>query len=140
MQCVTAVDCYDGNVCTKSSCIKGVCQTTSLDPNCLSISQDIRENITPYGYFDFALVNNQVQQSQFLSDVLTYGKSADEFVNIRSLQVNYEQIVLPFSLLYFGNLINQFFITPFGAVLAPPTGFCNSNEVSPVLLSPPSPY
>ncbi len=134
MQCVTAVDCYDGNVCTKSSCIKGVCQSTLLDPNCLSISQDITEDITPYGYFSFASEDNQVQQSQFLSDIHTYGKSAGEFVNIHSLQVTYEQITLPFSLLYFGNLINQFFITPFGAVLAPPTGFCNSNEVGFLLI------
>jgi hypothetical protein len=121
MHCSSNHQCFDGNICTTDSCELGKCHYQRVI-NCSSIEQSIREQYTPYNYNPYILSSSSIQSSYF-SDILRYGKLSK--TSNTTLQGS-ETIRLPWSTLYFGNLINQASIVPFGLLSLPPYGNCYS--------------
>jgi hypothetical protein len=132
-QCSSNSQCIDGNICTVDSCdiTSGRCHYHTI-VNCSSIEQTIREQYTPYDFHPYIISSSSIQ-SAFLSDILQHGKLSEK-TNI--ILQSSEMIQLPWSTLYFGNLINQVSIVPFGVLSLPPYGNCYStyHEVSSLCL------
>jgi hypothetical protein len=124
-QCTSDQQCFDGNVCTMDKCSQGNCLYQPAG-NCQSIDQNIREQITPYNYYGIVLPDSWDSQNEFMQQMIAIGNEVTyDLTSLSNTAIN-----LPFSLLFYGNLIKQASISwNRGLVMIPPYSSCSIKSI-----------
>jgi len=118
-KCKQDSDCFDENLCTKDTCnvSTGLCANELMSDFCDSISQSIRENLSPFVYHTFTIYQTIKLHDYFSSFMLKKGKmSTVSYVDDGPFQ----RVQLRFVFNFFGNLVTEVFISPNGAIFMPP--------------------
>lgn len=119
--CSSDEDCFDGDICTTDSCIGGICSFNQT--SCSSMLPAILEQYTPYTY---SPLNFQASNTSSIYAFIT-SSSSKRTVQKASTSGT---ITMPFYMLFFGNLLNQFRIFGSSLIAFPPYPTCESTNVS----------
>lgn len=133
--CATNADCFDGNVCTTDSCDTStrLCQYASV-VGCDSMQPAVTRRTTPYMYYSYYTAGSETAATQtssvsYLNAVGTRSFATDK--DDHPLQ----KIDLPFSFVYFGNLVSTGYVSPNGVLALPPAMECVNDQVWLFLLN-----
>lgn len=123
LSCEIHADCSDGNVCTIDRCMNHRCEFESIS-ECDSIANDVMWQQSPMTYLPVFHENMTLSQTQFQSLIKTRGKLSS-ISNIDDSPV--DSMALPFSFVYFGNLVNKIALNPNGILTLPPIFPCTAS-------------
>jgi len=118
--CNSDVDCQDGDVCTEDTCDgdSGYCSYNFL-PDCDSTDPVVRERSTTFVYHSFysAVETIAGYQSVAVSFLMNNG----QFSPTSNVDDKPEQAIhLPFSFVFFNNIVDMAYISPNGMIILPP--------------------
>lgn len=127
--CQTDAECFDGNICTSDNCAvaTGLCQYASIE-GCHSVLPAVTARTTPYMYYSYYAQGGDLAatQAQSVAYLLANGERSSTADRDDS---PLQEVPLPFSVVYFGNLVSTGYISPNGVLALPPAMRCGDGQV-----------
>jgi len=118
--CNSDVDCQDGDVCTEDKCDmdRRYCSYSFL-PNCDSTDPVIRERSTTFAYHSFYSAVEAIASNQ--SVAVSFLMRNGQLSSTSNVDGKPEQAIhLPFSFVFFNNIVDMAYISPKGMIILPP--------------------
>jgi len=126
--CSSNADCLDGNLCTVDSCdtTTKLCAYTSV-PGCDSMVSTITTRNTPFMYYSYYAANQAIAGVQASS--VTYLLNAGTTSSVQHEDdIPLQQLDLPFQITFFGNVVDQVYLSPNGLLALPPVRPCQGDQ------------
>lgn len=127
--CTSDANCVDGDLSTRDSCDTSskLCVFEPED-GVSSVLYSVARRKTAFMYYTYYSDDTQIAQTQ-ASSVAFLLANGTESLNTHKDDYPLQPVTLPFSIVFFGNLVSEAYISSNGVVSFPPVRICDRSQV-----------
>jgi len=128
--CTSDANCVDGDLSTRDSC-NTVMKLCEFEPEegINSVLYGVARRKTAFMYYTYYSDDAEIAQTQ-ASSVAYLLANGKESMNANKDDYPLQPVDLPSSIVFFGNLVKEAFISPNGVVSFPPVRVCDKSQVN----------
>lgn len=128
--CTSDANCVDGDLSTRDSCdtAKKLCVFTP-EEGLSSVLYSVASRKTAFMYYTYYSASAELAQTQAASVAYLLANGVNS-LNSNKDDYPFQPVQLQFSMVFFGNLVSEAFISPNGVVSLPPVRICDKTQVS----------